>query len=113
MNSLFDLCEYGLKVRECQKLRLVNITPHNIILSDIKINNNPNYYSYTPVYNNYSFTDVIIFNSLVTNSINTSYNNAHSAQVAASSSSSGSGFGGGFSSGGGSFGGGGGGGGFR
>ena len=39
MNSLFDLCEYGLKVRECQKLRLVNITPHNIILSDIKINN--------------------------------------------------------------------------
>ncbi len=39
MNSLFDLCEYGLKVRECQKLRLASITPKNIILSDIKINN--------------------------------------------------------------------------
>lgn len=77
---------------------------------EIKINSNPNYYNYTPIYNNYSFSDVIIFNSLVTNSINTSYNNAHSAQVSASSSSSGSGFGGGFSSGGGSFGGGGGGG---
>ena len=39
MNSLFDLCEYGLKARECQKLRLASITPKNIILSDIKINN--------------------------------------------------------------------------
>lgn len=75
----------------------------------IKINNN-SYYSSYPYYNNYTFTDMIIFNNIMNTSISSSYNNAYSARAATSSNSSGSGFGGGFSSGGGSFGGGGGGG---
>ena len=68
MNSLFDLCEYGLKVRECQKLRLASITPKNIILSDIKINNDlKNAYTFkfntkTSIAINCIIKSILIFN---------------------------------------------------
>ena len=58
-------------------------------------------------YNMHIMRDMMIFNNVVSSSINTALNNAYSAQsIANSSNSSGGGFGGGFSGGGGSFGGG-------
>ena len=58
-------------------------------------------------YNMHMMRDMVVFNRVISNSLNTTVNNAYSARSAATSSnSSGSGFGGGFSGGGGSFGGG-------
>lgn len=72
MDSLFDLCEYGLKIQECQRLRMANVTPKSIILSDMKINNDLRvskafhkarriYIKYPKVFKNNSIYELIEF----------------------------------------------------